>query len=81
MKLREHRGLLADSMKTVVEIDPTIESLANAIQNSLHDFLCVDKDKIKVKPYVYDDRIKWDTHIVTIDGYGVYGFTDGPLNG
>jgi peptidoglycan hydrolase-like protein with peptidoglycan-binding domain len=27
----------------------------------------------------WDYRIGWDTHIVTVDGYGVYGFTDGPV--
>jgi hypothetical protein len=35
---------------------------------------------VSVKPYVFDKRINWDTHIVEIQGLGVYGFTDGPLS-
>lgn len=36
------------------------------------------KATIAVKPYAYDSRIDWDTHIVTVNGNAV-GFTDGPL--
>lgn len=32
-----------------------------------------------IEPYGYDDRIGWDAHIVILQGYGVLGFTDGPL--
>ncbi|AHC30525.1 hypothetical protein CC53_gp108 [Rhizobium phage vB_RleS_L338C] len=32
-----------------------------------------------VKPYGWDERIGWETHIVLVSGYGVFGFTDGPL--
>jgi hypothetical protein len=80
MKLREHRGLLTDSMETCIEIEPTRDALESAIKESLLYFFHFEKKNIHVEPYGYDDRIKWDTHIVTIYGYGVYGFTDGPLN-
>jgi hypothetical protein len=37
-----------------------------------------DED-LKVAPYGgVDKRCGWDTYIVTIEGYGVMGFTDGP---
>jgi hypothetical protein len=32
----------------------------------------------EVKPYWYDERIKWDTHVVLVKG-SVWGFTDGPM--
>lgn len=34
--------------------------------------------EVRVEPYCYDDRIEWDTYIVTLDGRAT-GFTDGPL--
>lgn len=69
-KFREHRGLLEDSMKTVVDLPASTDALAR--------HLGVEASRIEVKPYVYDDRINWDTHIVTMDGQAV-GFTNGPL--
>jgi hypothetical protein len=33
---------------------------------------------VSVSPYTWDERIKWDTHIVTLDGNAV-GFTNGPV--
>lgn len=33
---------------------------------------------IDVKPYARDDRIDWDTHIVTVDGMAA-GFTSAPF--
>ena len=79
MKLRQHRGGLAASMMTVVEIQPTIEAIADEINKAFGAFITVQADQIHVRPYGYDERIGWDVHIVTIDGHGVYGFTDGPL--
>lgn len=80
MKLRQHRGGLAESMETVVEIEPTKDALMAAVHSVLSrsGFELTD-DMLHVEPYAFDSRIQWDAHIVTIDGYGVYGFTDGPL--
>lgn len=80
MKLREHRGNLADSLATTINIEPTIDALFIAIRYSLALYGAhVDAGAIKVSPYGFDKRIGWDTHIVTVDGYGVFGFSDGPL--
>jgi hypothetical protein len=79
MKLREHRSTLAESMATTIEIEPAIEALENAIKDTLRDFLNLEPGSVHVSYYGYDDRINWSCHIVTIDGFGVYGFTDGPI--
>lgn len=39
----------------------------------------VEPAHIDVSPYVFDDRNGWDTYIVTVEGYGVLGYTDGPV--
>lgn len=71
MKYREHRGGLADSMKTVREIQPSLDALAVILK--------VPPSSITVEKYGgYDKRIGWDTHIVCVEGRPI-GFTDGPV--
>jgi hypothetical protein len=65
---RLHRGSLSDSMATA----RTINTKADLVK-------ALDEDgwphgEIEVKPYGCDDRIGWDTHIVTVDGMAA-GFT------
>jgi hypothetical protein len=69
-------------MATVVEIDPTRAALTAAIANSLNGWpVEVLAKDVTVVPYCFDARVQWDTHIVSLNGYGVFGFTDGPLQG
>jgi hypothetical protein len=78
MRFREHRGSLADSMKTVVEVADH-ESLLEHIRRLAQPwptFPPVTVETVHIRPYGWDERIQWDTHIVTLDGYGVLGFTD-----
>lgn len=85
MKIRAHRELLEDSVLTVLDIEPT--------KNAVYDYFLLqikdpelamawmdkyDRGDVEVKPYGYDSRIGWNTHIVTLKGDAV-GFTDGPL--
>jgi len=79
MKYRQHKGMLADSMETVVELDATIEALVDHI-NDVYADVCppVSAANTTVADYGYDGRINWNTHIVIGDGH-VCGFTDGPV--
>jgi len=62
-------------METVV----TIECLKD-IANIFWDLpIKINPKKIKIRYYGYDDRIKWETYIVTYQKYGVLGFTNGEL--
>jgi len=82
---RPHRGLLTEAMEEVVELKDKSELVSHII----HSWRCFPKhgydfnsDTIKVKKYCFDDRINWDTYIVTYekDGYvHVEGFTNGPV--
>lgn len=81
MKYRPHRGSLADSMAEVIEID----GRARLIDHLRKDFapwpdLDGRAEQIKIAPYGGDDdRIGWrNVHIITLDGYGVVGFCEGP---
>lgn len=66
-------------METVVDIDPTIESLYEVVSWDLNEWIKFSPGDMKVTPYCYDDRTGWDTYIVTINGWGVCGFTDGNI--
>jgi hypothetical protein len=81
IKFREHRGGLSDSMATVIEIENRaglVAHIAKVLEPFHFDKERVDKG-LRVEPYAHDARIGWNTHIVTLKGYGVLGFTDGPL--
>lgn len=77
MKFREHRGSFAESMKTVVDVKDRAE-LLREVQRVLYPLPVVD---FSIRPYGEgpDRRTGWNTYVVTVDGYGVAGFTDGPL--
>jgi hypothetical protein len=82
MKLRQHMGVYSESMATTVEIEPTRQALLQAILDSgmtgVPDPLI--EDHLGVTPGMgRDSRNGWNTHIVTIKDWGVYGYTDGPV--
>jgi len=75
-KYRDHRGGLAESMATAQEFSNK-ENLLHYLAISLGDYAKnVDINKTTIKPYGFDKRIGWDSHIVHLEGYGVFGFTD-----
>jgi hypothetical protein len=81
MKLRQHKGGYAESMATVVDIEPTKAALLQAIIESgmigMPDPLT--EDHLGVTFASVDMRNRWNTHIVTVKDWGVYGYTDGPM--
>jgi hypothetical protein len=79
MKFREHRGGLDESLATTVELEPTKDALNAQLQQRYGEWWKFNEDDVSVKPYSFDVRIGWDTHIVCIKGAAV-GYTDGPLS-
>lgn len=80
MKFREHRGSLSDAMETVVEVS-NISDIA-AIINKSWDYFGKKVEQIKIEFYCYDERIDWETYIVTYrlsgeEQFYVAGFTNG----
>lgn len=78
---RDHRGGLADAMKTVVSVNDRAELIAHLSKTIPSNF---DLSTIHISAYPeegrnYDARIGWHTYIVELPGFGVLGFTDGPL--
>ena len=79
MKFRLHRGGLDESLATTTEVESRDDLIA-FLKKDLGLFgIAVSEENFRVAYYGYDERIGWDTYIVTIEGYGVAGFTDGLL--
>lgn len=64
MLFRFHRGSLADSMQTVVEVADraALLTLLQETDPSITD------DDLTSQPYGFDPRIDWDTHLVLVRG-------------
>jgi hypothetical protein len=81
MRYRPHRGGLADSVALTVEVDGRA-GLINHLRGELGPWTgtALMPDTVRITAYGGDDdRIGWkNVHIVTIDGYGVMGFCEGP---
>ncbi len=79
--IRRNSGeLLSDSMLTVQSVHDK-EHLCEVIKKDLAGFgVRVTPETVSVTPYIYDDRIKWDTYLIEIKGYGVWGMSDGPIS-
>lgn len=81
MKFRPQRGSLEDAMKEVAEIPATLEALTAHLNNTLGlSNYKVYSQAVRVRPYGYDERIKWHTYIVTINGNAI-GFTNSEVPG
>jgi hypothetical protein len=84
MLFREHRGGLAESLDTEVQLTDRAALVAHVSQ-LLDPFGFKFDDRatpIKVEYYGKDHRIAvWkDTYVVTLAGYGVLGFTNAPCS-
>lgn len=79
MKVRPHRRLLDEAMAEVQEIEPTMDALRKWADASFGEMQPPDLSNLALNHYTYDARIEWDTWIIVLPGFGVLGFTDGPV--
>lgn len=80
-KFRSHRGGLSEAMAEMQTFQNR-EELITHIKKELAEVnqnYIVSKHTVEIKPYTYDERIGWNTYMVTLKEYGVFGFTDGPV--
>ena len=77
--IREHRGGLAESMKTARPVRDRDE-LAAVVRKSLPFGHTIETRQITVEPYCFDDRMGWDTYLICIEGCGgIWGLANGPI--
>lgn len=79
MRIRVHKGGFDESWKTLTEIEPTKEAIAQYLRDQWGGLgYGVYPENITVEPYGFDPRIQVNTFIVLLDGNAV-AFTDSPL--
>lgn len=66
-------------METVQEFE-TKRDLIRYLKSDIGLSFLFYEHQLSIKHYSFDKRINWDTHIVTINGFGVVGFTNGGLS-
>lgn len=66
MKYRPHRRLLTESMDDMVELKDRAALVAHLAADLKKWGVDLTDADVKVEPYGRDERIHWDTHIVTI---------------
>ena len=81
MKFRPVRGGLKESMAEVVEVKDH-HALCEHLRQTIGEFLPPFWDRaVRVENmHCFDDRIGWDTYMVTLNGNAM-GYTNGPLAG
>lgn len=75
---REHRGGLAESMKTIVKVNNHKELVEHCKTIMAKNNETFEPDNLNIAPYGgADSRIGWESvYIVTIKGHGVIGYTN-----
>lgn len=76
MRVREHRGTLIESLKTVRQIPATKEDLADHINSIMNFPVKFGPGSITIVKQGVDDRIGWDSHLIVVEGLGVFGYCD-----
>jgi hypothetical protein len=76
-KFRPVRELLSEAMAKVVEVNTWEELEREAIPESLRP-LYGPNPKVLLEYQRFDERIEWDTWIVTVNGQAA-GYTNGPI--
>ncbi|WBF77642.1 hypothetical protein A73_48 [Escherichia phage A73] len=76
MRVRQHRGTLIESLKTVKQIESTKQALVDHINKELGKPFNFSVDSISIVEKGVDERINWNNHLILIDGFGVFGYCD-----
>lgn len=76
MRVREHRGSLVDSLKTVKQIPATKEDLADHINGVLGLPVMFGPGSITIVDQGMDERIGWNAYLIVVEGLGVFGYCD-----
>lgn len=81
MRFRPHRRLLTDSLAEAIDVDGRAGLLAHLMTDfDYWPSMLVSDEKLRISWYCNEDeRCGWkDVHIVTLAGYGIVGFCEGP---
>lgn len=78
MRIRGNRPTIEDSVSTTQEVEGRQQMVQHVFETLGKKGVVVTDEMVHVSHYGFDDRIDWDDHIIVVDGFGVFGFTDAP---
>lgn len=73
MRVREHRGTLAESLATVFKVETKSQLLDEINARSETHFR---EDDLAITHLGMDERCGWDTYAISLRGYGMFGYCD-----
>ncbi len=78
MRVRESRATLNASLTNVATVAGRAELVRYIADRLSARGLQVTDDMIHVDHVGYNQQTEWDEYRIVVDGYGLFGFTDGP---
>lgn len=78
MRLRESRATLNASLTTIVAIECQSQMVGYIADRLSMRGLDVTDSMVHSEPCGLNPGTGWDEYRVVVDGFGVFGFTDGP---
>ncbi len=78
MRIRENRPSIKDSISTTLEVEGREQMVRHIFDTLGKKGVVVTDEMVHVSHYGFDDRTGWDEHIIVVDRFGVFGFTDAP---
>jgi hypothetical protein len=78
MRIRENRPTIDDSLSTTREVEGREQMLRHIFDTLGKQGVVVTAEMVHLSHYGFDDRTGWDEHIIVVERFGVFGFTDGP---
>ena len=78
MRIRENRLAIDDSIATTLEVEGREQMVRHIFDTLGKKGVVVTDEMVHLTHYGFDDRTGWDEHIIVVDRFGVFGFTDGP---
>jgi len=76
--MRENRPTIKESMSTILEVDSRAHLVRHISDTLEKKGVIVTDEMIHVSHYGFDERVDWDEHIIVVERFGVFGFTDAP---
>jgi hypothetical protein len=78
MRIRENRPTIDDSLSTTLEVEGRDQMIRHIFDTLGKKGVVVTDEMVHLSHYGFDDRTGWDEHIIVVERFGVFGFTDGP---
>jgi hypothetical protein len=78
MRVRESRTTINASLTTLANVGSRAELVRYIADSLFTRGLHVTDDMVHIAHLGYNKQTDWDEHGITVDGFGPFGFADGP---